>query len=140
MGAPDLLRHLRGAGFTLAVAEGGGIRIAPISKLSDDHRQAIRVHKAELLALLSGEVDDAEHEAFEERAAVIQFDAGLSRADAETEARACVACEFQSRRKTCLEPVLAGLAPHFSIRWCDESPGGGSGCPAYQPRAVSCLT
>ena len=54
MGAPDLLQHLLDAGFILAVADAGGIRIAPISKLSDAHRQAIRDHRAELLALLSG--------------------------------------------------------------------------------------
>ena len=29
MGAPDLLRYLREAGFTVASADGGGIRVAP---------------------------------------------------------------------------------------------------------------
>ena len=74
---------------------------------------------------------EAEREAFEERAAIIEFDGGLSRADAELVARACVTCEFQSRRKTCLEPVLAGLAPHFSIRFCEQVPGAGAACMAY---------
>ncbi len=53
MGAPDLLQHLRGAGFTVTPADGGGIRIAPSHALTDDHRQAIRNHRAELLALLT---------------------------------------------------------------------------------------
>ena len=54
MGAPDLLQHLRGAGFTVTPAEGGGIRVAPAAALTDAHRQAIRSHRAELLALLAG--------------------------------------------------------------------------------------
>lgn len=73
-------------------------------------------------------------EAFEERAAIMEFDAGLSRDDADAEARACVTCEFQSRRKTCLEPVLAGLAPHFSIRFTEQVPGAGAACGAYKGR------
>ncbi|MBL8348887.1 MAG: hypothetical protein JNL87_01110 [Burkholderiaceae bacterium] len=51
MGAPDLLRHLRGAGFTLTLAD-GGIRVAPARQLTDDQRQAIRDHRVELLTLL----------------------------------------------------------------------------------------
>jgi hypothetical protein len=53
MGAPDLLQHLRGAGFKVSAADGGGIRIAPAGALTDAHRQAIRDHRAELLALLA---------------------------------------------------------------------------------------
>lgn len=53
MGAPDLLRHLRGAGFTLTLADGGGIRITPAGALTDEHRHAIRTHKPELIALLT---------------------------------------------------------------------------------------
>lgn len=55
MGAPELLQHLRAAGFALAPAEGGGIRVAPAGTLSDADRQAIRDHRAELLALLDGD-------------------------------------------------------------------------------------
>lgn len=53
MGAPDLLRHLRDAGFAVTAADGGGIRVAPAGALTDDHRQAIRDHRAELLSLLA---------------------------------------------------------------------------------------
>ena len=53
MGAPDLLRHLRDAGFTVAPADGRGIRVAPSASLTDAHRQAIRDHRAELLSLLT---------------------------------------------------------------------------------------
>ena len=53
MGAPYLLRHLHNAGFTLALADGGGIRITPAGALTDDLRQEIRTHKPELIALLT---------------------------------------------------------------------------------------
>ena len=53
MGAPDLLLQLYGAGFTLALADGGGIRITPAGALTDDLRQEIRTHKPELIALLT---------------------------------------------------------------------------------------
>lgn len=52
MGAPDLLRHLRSAGFNLTLAE-GGIRIAPARALTEAQRQSIRDHRTELLALLA---------------------------------------------------------------------------------------
>ena len=53
MGAPDLLQHLRATGFSVTVADGGGIRVMPAGALSADLRQAIRDYKPALLALLS---------------------------------------------------------------------------------------
>ena len=53
MGAPDLLRQLHGAGFTLTLADGGGIRITPADALTDEHRHAIRNHNPALIALLT---------------------------------------------------------------------------------------
>lgn len=52
MGAPELLQHLRGAGFTIDAID-GGIRVAPASALTDAQRQAVRTHKPQLLALLT---------------------------------------------------------------------------------------
>lgn len=52
MGAPDLLQHLRSAGFAINAVD-GGIRVAPAAALTDAQRQAIRAHKPELLALLA---------------------------------------------------------------------------------------
>jgi hypothetical protein len=54
MGAPDLLQHLRGAGFDLAVTADGGIKVTPASALADVDRLAIRANRAGLLALLAG--------------------------------------------------------------------------------------
>lgn len=52
MGAPDLLQHLRSAGFDLAVTPEGGLKVTPSSALDGANRKAIRDHKAALLALL----------------------------------------------------------------------------------------
>jgi hypothetical protein len=53
MGAPDLLQHLRGAGFDLSLTADGGIKVTPASALADADRHAIRAFRAELLALLA---------------------------------------------------------------------------------------
>lgn len=57
MGAPDLLRRLREAGFSVAPADGGGIRVVPSATLTDAHWQEIRDHRAELLSLLASPPD-----------------------------------------------------------------------------------
>ena len=114
MGAPDLLRHLREAGFTVASADGGGIRVAPSASLTDAHRQAIRDHRAELLSLLTPDPDcwcwphsdamnGAELEQFAKRAQ--QFTRrGISAEAAETMAdRLVIRDREQDDRRTCLE-------------------------------------
>ena len=58
MGAPELLAYLRTAGVGLALTTDGGIKVTPASALGDTARQAIRTHRAALLALLSGGADD----------------------------------------------------------------------------------
>jgi hypothetical protein len=51
--AAELFADLARQGFTLA-GEGDGIRVTPASRLTEELRQAIRVHKAALLTLLAG--------------------------------------------------------------------------------------
>ena len=116
MGAPDLLRYLREAGFTVAPADGGGIRVAPSASLTEDHRQAIRDHRAELLSLLapppdpdrwcwphSDAMNGAELEQFAKRAQ--QFTrCGITAEAAETMAdRLVIRDREQDDRRTCLE-------------------------------------
>ena len=114
MGAPDLLQHLREAGFTVASADGGGIRVAPSASLTDAHRQAIRDHRAELLSLLapdpnrwcwphSDAMNGAELEQFAKRAQ--QFTRrGMSDEAAEAMAdRLVIRDREQDDRRTCLE-------------------------------------
>jgi hypothetical protein len=52
MGAPDLLARLAALGVRLS-REGERIRVAPRSALTDEARDLIREHKAELLAALA---------------------------------------------------------------------------------------
>ena len=48
---------------------------------------------------------------------------------AQPAARSCAACANLTRRGTCTEPVAAGLAETFGIRWPEL--GQGAGCAAY---------
>ncbi len=116
MGAPGLLRHLREAGFTVAPADGGGIRVAPSGSLTDAQRQAIRNHRAELLSLLTPPTDpdrwcwphsdamnDAELERFAKRAQAFTR-REITAEDAEAMAnRLVIRDREQDDRHTCLE-------------------------------------
>ena len=109
MGAADLLKHVRAAGFTLNLAD-GKLLVAPASMLTDELRTALRASKTEVLALLAAEHD----------------------ADAEAAARQCVDCAHLTRRRTCLEPEAAGLIPAgqgFGIAW--PGPVQAATCPAF---------
>ena len=57
MTAAALLEEIRAAGLTLDPAP-DGLRVTPKGRLTDDLRQKIRAHKAELLAALSPPPDD----------------------------------------------------------------------------------
>ena len=134
MGAADLLKHVCAAGFTLDLAD-GKLLVAPASMLTDELRAALRASKPEVLALLAAEHGTGA-EAIEERAGIMEFDRGLSRADAEVAARQCVDCEFFGRRRTCLEPVAAGLltqAQGYGIAW--PPAGHADTCAAFDVKA-----
>ena len=134
MGAPELLRHLRDAGLVLTLTADGRLHVAPRTALTDDHRAAIRTERDALVLALQAE---AAAEAFEERAAIMEFEGGLSRAEAEVAARHCVDCEFFGRRGTCLEPVAAGLRTEkegFGIAWPDE--GQATTCTVFSAKAT----
>ena len=91
MSAHDLLLHLRHAGFRLDVVA-DKLLVAPASRLSDTQRTGIRDQLAELLNLLGAEYEH-EREAFEERAAIMEFDGGMTRPEAEAAARTVIANE-----------------------------------------------
>ncbi len=55
--AATLLEEIRAAGLTLDPAP-DGLRVSPKGRLTDELRQKIRAHKAELLAALSPPPDD----------------------------------------------------------------------------------
>lgn len=94
--------------------------------------------------------NEGRREAFEERAAIMEFDGGLSRSEAEAAALAlladgevsarvaesCAGCRHFGRRSTCLEPVAAGLlseAQGFGIVWPPK--GYAAGCHAFSGKA-----
>ena len=156
MGAPDLLRHLREAGFTVAAADGGGIRVAPSGSLTDAHRQAIRDHRAELLVLLeslpaadperwcwphSDAMNGAELKQFGKR--LQQFTRrGSSVESAEAVAdRLVIRDREQDDRHTCLEcaayrPSRCGNHRRAGLQASDVSrdlPTMLQRCPGFQP-------
>jgi hypothetical protein len=71
----DLLQNLRDLGILLTPYPDGSIRYkAPNGVMTAALSAAMRTHKQELLDLL---------ETFEERAAILEYDGGLSREEAE---------------------------------------------------------
>ncbi len=53
MGAPELIQWLRRDGLALALLPSGGLAVQPASKLTDEHREAIRHHRDALVLVLS---------------------------------------------------------------------------------------
>jgi hypothetical protein len=94
-----LLLELRQRGFSLS-HENGCLRISPASKIDDALRSRVRARKTELLACLRTEGQNSVQsvqsvqafdlddlcETFAERAAIMQFEGGLSREEAEKQA------------------------------------------------------
>lgn len=80
MQAQQLIGEFAGAGIRLS-AEGGSLAVeGPREALTPERIEALRQHKADLLAALT----DPDIAAFEERAAIAEHDGGQSRQDAET--------------------------------------------------------
>ena len=82
MNAGEALVQLRAAGLVLDVA-GEALLARPAHRITDNHRALIRAHKDALVQLVLFEPD---REWMEERAAILQFDAGMTRVDAEKQA------------------------------------------------------
>ena len=105
----NAVAKMRQAGFLPALSPAGGLLIEPASRLTDAQRAYIRAHKVLLLAELRAElapvaesfpiepvipvmpVAPLDQDAFEERAAILEFEAGFSRDEAERRARAMLA-------------------------------------------------
>ena len=76
MNAADVLDTLHRLGLCVSV-RGQNIRVAPKAAITNEARELIRAHKAALLPVL------AAREAAQERAAILEYDGGLSRPSAE---------------------------------------------------------
>lgn len=83
MAPAELVKVLSSAGLTLSVHDGQFIDVSPIDLITDIYRTLIRNNKDELLAYIK-EVDHREY--IEERAAIMEFDEGLTKEEAEREA------------------------------------------------------
>lgn len=63
MGAPDLIQWLRRDGLALSLLPSGGLAVQPASKLTDEHRAAIRHHRDALVLALTDSANLKEPEA-----------------------------------------------------------------------------
>lgn len=86
MSARDLLHELESSGITVA-ANAGMLYVRPASRLTASYRQALRDAKPEVLNLLARCGDSGYLEALEERAAIMEFDGGICRREAEAAAQ-----------------------------------------------------
>ena len=100
----NAVAKMRQAGFLPALSPAGGLLIEPASKLTPEQRAYIRAHKVLLLEALRAEMTPVasdpppltvafDQDAFEERAAILEFEAGFSRDEAERRARALMSAE-----------------------------------------------
>ena len=87
MKAAELRQTLRRAGIALDVS-GAALLVTPAGRLTDELRSQIRALKEELVNLV---LHDDDVEAFEERAAIMEFDGGMTRPEAEAAARIVIA-------------------------------------------------
>ena len=111
MGAADLLQHVRAAGFTLDLAD-GKLLVAPASMLTDELRTSLRASKTEVLALLATE-HEADAEAIEGLAAITEFDAGTTRADA---CAVALSCADTATNSTCTAAAAIDTA---AVAWTE---------------------
>jgi len=86
MEAEKLLAEARAGGLTV-FARGDRLVVRGSRNAEQDLVRALLGRKAELMPLLAADISE-ERERFEERAAIAEYDGGLSRAEAERLARA----------------------------------------------------
>jgi len=129
------LERLRKAGFVPGISPTGGLLIEPASRLTDAQRAYIRAHKVLLLAELRAEFSeiaesfpiapvipvmpvvpvDFDQDAFEERAAILEFEAGFSRDEAERRALALMSAENLLKPTVQAPPVESAVAPPLPV-------------------------
>lgn len=118
--AVEVLDTLNASGLVLTLTADNGLKVTPASAITDLQRLVIGTHKAILVAHLQQEAandppTEAERELIEERAAIMEFDGGMARPQAETLARL----------------HTHYLLHHFACKTC---------CAAGQGRGLRCPT
>lgn len=91
--AADLLNQLHAQGLRLGLDPQGRLQVGPKAALTPEVRALIQTHKAGLIAALERYQDAAEF--YEERAAIMEYEAGLTRKKAETEAAGLTVVRFE---------------------------------------------
>ncbi len=130
------LERLRKAGFVPGISPTGGLLIEPASRLTAAQRAYIRAHKVLLLKELRAElapvtesfpiapvipvmpvvaVVDFDRDAFEERAAILEFEAGFSREEAERRALTLMSAENLTKPNIHAPPVESAVAPPLPV-------------------------
>lgn len=112
MGAPDILSWLAGRGLTVRPRPDGNLEVSPRRLLTDEARQLIREHKAELLTALADPLPDPVTEARRQQVLELLAEnptaryAVLTDTEADAEAvlltlaiRGQTTCEFQIPRE-----------------------------------------
>ena len=89
MEASHVLASLAAAGIELR-SDGGNLRARPRERITDEHRAMIRANKSELIRFLTTAEREEIEEAIGERAAIQEYDGGLSRTEAERQANAAM--------------------------------------------------
>jgi hypothetical protein len=84
------LSKIKNAGFDVVLVD-GFIEISPADALTDAQRNYIKSHKQEIIKQLSGtQLQQDIRERIEERAAIMEYDGGLTRKEAEQAAAAAI--------------------------------------------------
>lgn len=80
----SIIERLHAAGLQVEAID-GRLRVTPASRITPEITDTIKRHKAEIVAELSAPTPTfpSEDQFFEERAAIREYDGGLSREDAE---------------------------------------------------------
>ena len=130
MAATSLLETLHLAGLTVEALADGGLKVTPAASLTPELRRLIRDGKAALIESLKANTlacpafadpaaaNDAptpDREAWPERAAIAQYDGGLSRQDAEALADSCCWPHSSAMNGAEIDAMIARID-----RFCDR--------------------
>ena len=122
--ATALIHEVAAAGGGLVVAE-GKLKVSAPDPLPENTIKELRARKAEIVTILSDKGEADWMEWFNERAAILEFDAGLSRDDAEAQAFQHAIAEWVNAHPPKCDPnVCAGCGKTIDTGGHDWRPLG----------------
>ena len=83
-----VLSTIKAAGLALSLTPDAGLKVTPASAITQEMREAIKINRDALVAYLQREAanddsNEADRELIEERAAIMEYDGGMKRTQAE---------------------------------------------------------